>query len=110
MNPMEHLGKKKEELIQETKELRAVERAKHEVVSDMLELLLTKMPEGRQRNEGTIIMVSGRIQECLDDLSAKAVSLDGERYTEQQAQQVADYLRCVHVGMREFMKQIGMEG
>ena len=109
MNPMEQLGKKKEEMKQEARQQRAAERAKHEVVSDMLELLISKMPECQKRNEGIIIMVSGRIQECLDDLSAKAIDLDGDKYTVEQAKQVADYLRCVHAGMREFMKQIGME-
>lgn len=90
-----------------------IERAAHEarsaMVDEVLEMMLNRMPDGHHKRNGQILLATGRIHRGLEVFEAMAAKIDGKTFDEKQSKQVLDYLTCVHVGMTQFMKQIGLE-
>lgn len=89
------------------REEEAAYKARKQVMTEVLELALSRMPDGHVKRCGQILWQTGQIHELLgvfDHVAAKTDAMD-----ENVSQQVLDYLTCVHVGMTQFMKQIGLE-
>ena len=89
------------------REEEAAHKARKQVMNEVLEMALSRMPDGHVKRCGQILLQTGQIHELLcvfDHVAAKTDALD-----ENLSQQVLDYLTCVHVGMTEFIKQIGLE-
>lgn len=99
--------------IEKAKADAAAKQAAHKAISamldELLETMLERMPDGATKRNGQILQLSGRITRGLEALEAHAASVCGKPFDEKQSQQVLDYLSCVHVGMTEFVKQIGLE-
>lgn len=99
--------------IEKMKAEAAAERAAHEarsaMVDELLEMMLKHMPDGATKRNGQILLTTGRIHRGLELFESMAANIDGKAFDEEKSQQVLDYLTCVHVGMTEFMKQIGLE-
>ena len=99
--------------IEEMRANAKIERAAHQARSDMidevLEMMLSRMPDGAVKRNGQILLTTGRIHRGLEAFETMAAKIEGKTFGEEQSQQVLDYLTCVHVGMTQFMKQIGLE-
>lgn len=99
--------------IEEMKANAKIERAAHEarsaMVDELLEVMLSGMPDGAKKRNGQILLTTGRIHRGLELFESMAANIDGKTFDEEKSRQVLDYLTCVHVGMTEFMKQIGLE-
>lgn len=90
-----------------------IERTAHQTRSDMidevLEMMLSRMPDGAVKRNGQILLQTGRIHRGLEAFETMAAKIEGKPFDEKQSKQVLDYLTCVHVGTTTFMKQIGLE-
>ena len=99
--------------IEEMRANARIERAAHQARSDMidevLEMMLSRMPDGAVKRNGQILLTTGRIHRGLEAFETMAAKIEGKTFGEEQSQQVLDYLSCVYVGMTQFMKQIGLE-
>lgn len=98
-----------EEMRANAKIERAANQARSDMVDEVLEMMLSHMPDCAQKRNGQILLQTGRIHRGLEVFEAMAAKIDGKTFDEKQSQQVLDYLTCVHVGMTQFMKQIGLE-
>ena len=98
-----------EEMRANAKAERAAQWARNETAMEVLEMLLDTMPDGIPKRNGQIMLVTGRIRRCIDAFECMAAKINGKCFDEKRSQQALDYLTCVHVGMTEFMKQIGLE-
>lgn len=98
-----------DEMRAEVKTDKAVAHAKRQLIDDVLTTVLDTMPDCCHKRNGQILLMTGRINALLDNFDEKASETRSKCFGEEQSQQVLDYLRCVHVGMVEFCKQIGLE-
>lgn len=88
---------------------RAAHQARSDAIDEVLEMILSRMPDCGPKRNGQILLTTGRIHRGLELFESMAANIDGKTFDEKQSQQVLDYLTCVHVGMIEFCKQIGLE-
>lgn len=99
--------------IEEMRANARIERAAHQARSDMidevLEMMLSRMPDGAVKRNVQILLQTGRIHRGLEAFETMAAKIEGKTFDEKQSKQVLDYLTCVQVGMTQFMKQIGLE-
>jgi len=89
------------------REEEAAHKARKQVMDEVLEMALARMPEGHVKRCGQILQQTGKLHELLgvfDHAAAVTDDLD-----ESASQQILDYLSCVHVGMVQFLKQVGLE-
>ena len=98
-----------EEMRANAKAEKAAKKARSQILHELMEHAITRMPDGTAKRNGQIILMFGKIEFALDAIADKASVHPEDAYDEKQSQQVLDYLSCVYVGMTQFMKQIGLE-
>lgn len=90
-------------------------RKEHEVILKMLRKGLVDLRDFMQgdhkKNCADIQILVLDIKSVLDRIDNKAEKWDDQDgFTEAQAVDVAAYLKCVHVGIKQFAEQLGLEG
>lgn len=82
-------------------------KAVSNVLKDLAKHVVSHLPEGYQKNCGNVLVCSIEIADLLQFTFTHAASND--TFTEQQAQDAAEYLSCVKAGMEQFCHQQGLE-
>lgn len=89
----------------EANPLRQLQRATEATMRN----LASKIPEGDRRTNADIALLTVDIDNALNAIIDKALEHNGPFFQGQQARDVLDYLKCVHVGLRKFVGDLGLE-